>query len=249
MSTLDEWKTNVGQLVMERLPGHDLESARALADAWLNDNGGWVPEDVGDPTGEGEPDGGETNTEVADSIRDAELAATKLQLFSISVTLRVSAAGYFSGALDAATFKSVVESDVQDRITETLSDKDGMSIVSIEASSGWDAENPSMGNDGALSQADKQAIQVDIAATTDGTYSTHAASGVARARAAIGGDNTWMATSVYTKDNLATSPVYIEMKKHTTSTYDAIDSGELYYYVISLGKSNHMMQSMTRRSA
>lgn len=247
MATLDQWKTNVGQLIMIRLPNHDLDSARALATSWLSDNGGWIPDDVGDPSGEGEVSA--TDIEVADAVRALELARTKTVTVEFPVTLITSITGSFGSGTTAGDIVELFQEKLESRLSELIGvdQKNTVKILSYD----WLAGKTTLRSTGLFDVDDRTGVEQEISEGGEGGGSNlmdPAAIATSHIRNFLGLDNTWVSTFVYSKDNDDQTPVSVEIKKYTDTSYSVLDDSATSLYVVTLDRNTGRPQTITRRS-
>lgn len=247
MATLDQWKTNVGQLIMLRLPNHDLDSARALATAWLSDNGGWIPDDVGDPEGEGLLP--VTDEEVADEVKALEIGRTKTVIIEFPVTMKTSITGNFGDGATASDIVSLFQETLENRLYDLIGydQKNTIKILSFD----WLAGKTTLRSTGLFDTDVRTDIQTEITDAEAGIGTNlidPAAIATGHIRNFLGLDNTWISTFVYSKDNDGESPVSVEIKKYTDTSYSTLDVGATYYYVVTLNRLSGRPQTITRRN-
>jgi hypothetical protein len=248
MATLDQWKTNVGQLIMIRLPNHDLDSARALATSWLSDNGGWIPDDVGDPTGEGEVTA--TDIEVADEVRALELARTKTVTVQFPVILKTTITGSFGSDSTGGDIVELFQEKLETRLSELIGvdQENTIKILSYD----WLAGKTTIRTTGLFDVDDRTGVEQEISEGGEGGGSNlidPAAIATKHIRNFLGLDSTWVSTFVYSKDNNAETPVSVEIKKYTDTSYSVLDDSATSYYVVTLDRDTGRPQTITRRSS
>jgi len=239
LSTLDGWKLNVGMLVARLIPGHDLDGAKSLAEAWLTDNGGWIPNDVGDPTGEGMSSGGETDEEAADAISSEQIGRTKHLTMTVPLTVRAAVSGSFATGTTTADMRDALKSFIESRI-ESLFTSDG----SVPVSFTWTSSTTSVRSTGNMNAAARVDVEAEIAAGEN--LSDCASVAVSAARGHYGLTNLWNASFVYTKDNDPSSQVYVEVRKYGSTSYDSLDNAVSYFHVVGLDKTSGQVQTLTR---
>jgi len=244
MATLDQWKTNVGQLIMLRLPNHDLDSARALALSWLNANGGWIPDNVGDPTGEGHASS--SNTSVADAVKSLELAKVKTITVDFPVVLRASITGSFGSGSTAGDILALFQANLESRVSEILgtTNKNALKPISFT----WGSATTTLRTTGDFDVTKRASVATEITSNTNHNLIDVAAIATNHARSFLGLDATWVSSFVYSKDNNAETPVSVEIKKYTDTSYSVLDTNATSYYVVTLDRDSGRPQTITRRS-
>lgn len=238
MATLEGWKTNIGSLLIRRLPGNDLEAGRALATAYLSSIGGWVPDDVGDPTGDGAPVDDPSDESVVEEIVGQQLDRSRTIVVDVPVIVRASVSGAFATGTSDSDVMDALEADVEARVAAALSGS-SLEVISYE----WgDRTIETSRNDGALSVGERTALQASI---SGGDLLDPAAQAVSWLRELLGLTDTWMASEVYSRDASQSSAVAVTIVRHTSTAYTALSSPG-YFYVVMVGKAACMPQSYTR---
>lgn len=229
-----QYKTAVAQLVMARLPGHDIDSASALAGTWVSSNGGWVPADPGDPEGEGATASANTQSQTADAIAVAERAKTKTLTATFPVVIKATIGGTYTSNVQIDILNDLKD-EVEVRLNAALAGAIGLKIESYT----WGSATTALKSTGDLSQAERQAVQVEIAALA---LVDPASVGTAAARLAFGLNTTWVASSVYVRSS--TSPFYVDVKKYTDTTYATIDGASTARYVATIDRTKGTLSSV-----
>lgn len=238
MTTLEGWKTNIGSLLIRRLPGNDFDAGRTLATAYLSSIGGWVPDDGGDPTGDGHPTGSPSDQSVVDTIVTQQLDRSRTAIITVPVVIRTSVSGAFASGTSDADVVAALQSDVESRVATALAGS------SIQVSSyTWGSRTiDSSRADGILSAAERVAIQSSIAGDD---LLDPAARAVSWLRTELSLPTTWMASEVYSRDATPGTPVSVTIIRHTSTSYTTLSSPG-YFYVVMIGKRPCMPQSYTR---
>ncbi len=238
MATLEGWKTNIGSLLIRRLPGNDLDAGRTLATAYLSSIGGWVPDSGGDPTGDGHPTGSPSDQSVVDAIVAQQLDRSRSAIITLPVVIRTSVSGAFAPGTSDADVVAALQSDVESRIATALA---GAQLQ--VASYTWGSRTiASSRAEGALSAAERVALQASIAVDD---LLDPAAKAVSWLRTELSLPTTWMASEVYTRDATPGTPVAVTVVRHTSTSYTTLSSPG-YFYVVMIGKRPCMPQSYTR---
>lgn len=239
MATLEQWSLTTSQLVMDRLPGHDYESARALVDAHLISLGGWVPSDENLPEGEGAPNGGSTETQAADAIETAQLARINTLTITVPVVLEMQIPGNFASGTSESEMVTSLQSSIESRVSGVLSDLNGFSIDSYT----WASVSSSNRAGGTLNQSAMQSVDTEVKAGAP--FEDPAAIATAHARESLGLNDTWVATSLYLR---TTGTLGVTIEKFTANTYSTDDGGVDYHYVVSLDRTTLDVQTVSRVS-
>ena len=210
--TLNGWKASVAAGVVETVPLQTLETALVLADDFLGTQGGWNPDDAGDPTGPGEPVSGI-------SLSDAIVLITLQQrdrIYHVDVAgvlnFRILLNENLSPGLDDATVIANV-TDILDNVVQANLLNTNIEFVDIPSFTGAVTNGPT-------DAAERQAIQQDILA--GGQIIDPKAIGLIVARTEYNLDNTWNVQYLYTEPNKS---VFVMVIKYTTDLYETVDSG------------------------
>ena len=234
---LFQWNTTVGHLVMARLPGLDLAAAMALSDSWLSSNGGWVPDDGGDPEGEGEFGGDESQAEAADAIQEEQLGLYKVIMVSVPVTINVAMAGPYATD-DAEDILADLGDEITARVTAALTGKVGLVIDEVDLDA---AEVDLLQDEGDLAIGDRVDVQAAVVAGDLVDPATVATDAVRRSHAL---DSTWVASSAFAPNS--TSPIYVTVRKYTNTSYALLDGTATHRYVAAINKSKGTLSSIAK---
>lgn len=210
--TLNGWKASVAAGVVETVPLQTLETALVLADDFLGTQGGWNPDDAGDPTGPGEPVSGI-------SLSDAIVLITLQQrdrIYHVDVAgvlnFRILLNENLSPGLDEATVIANV-TDILDNVVQANLLNTNIEFVDIPSFTGVVTNGPT-------DAAERQAIQQTILA--GGQIIDPKAIGLTVARTEYNLDNTYNVQYLYTEPNKS---VFVMVIKYTTDLYETVDSG------------------------
>ncbi len=223
--SLQAWKVDVGNLVVQEIPFQTLETGIALADSYLAATGGWVPDDAGDPTGPGEPASGESQPEAAASIKTILLE--RIQNFETEATIRVNFQYFDNFSFDPDTDDAQQAIDAmrlkfRDFI-ETQLDSTQLAFVEL------DTYTSDFRNIGLTSVDVRLEVQATIVA--GGRIVDPKAIALTAARARWGLDNTWNIEYVYTQEN---QELFFMLQKYLSEDYDIIDTAATTQYAIKL---------------
>jgi hypothetical protein len=239
MADLEGWKTNVGALLTKRLPNHDLASARALATSHLSSIGGWVPDDVGDPTGDGSPNGGPSDQAVVDAIVTDQLSRTHTVTFSIPVTLTTTVTGSFAPGTNSGDVLAALETDAENRILDALSSNSSM----VSPTFGWgSAAITASRSGGSLGAAQMVAVNSAVGANQLTDPASIATAGI---RSEFSLTNTWVSTEVYTRDASPSTPISVKIEQFTSTSYTTRATPG-YFFVVTLEKRSCRPQTYTK---
>src|SRR5690606_10602198 len=116
-----DWIKNAAGLLMDLLPGFSHEDAKPLVETYLVDEaGGWVPEDNGEPNGEGVPDSGEEPSDAAIALSTSAVADTKTVTITVPVNVTVSYTGSFPTGTSTADIVNASKTALQNAIADQL---------------------------------------------------------------------------------------------------------------------------------
>ena len=189
--TLSGWKQSVAAGVVESLPLQDFESALVLADDFLASQGGWNPDDAGNPTGPGVPVSGVTLEESIILIEQTEIAKVYRTVVSGSMN--------FSIIMNDKLTEGLTDEEVLTNITDRLSDvvntnlgRTNIEFVDIPTFTGDVTSGPTTAQQ-------RQDIQNSILA--GGRLIDPWSVGLSAARARYNLDTTWNVEYLYTEPN------------------------------------------------
>jgi hypothetical protein len=209
--TLNGWTASVAAGTIESLPLQDFESALVLAETFLGTQGGWNPDDVGEPTGPGVPVSG---IDLATSILLITLSQrSRIYRGDITGTLnfRIIMNENLATGLDSDT----VLLNFTDRLEELVRaniNKTNLEFVDIPSFSG----NITNGETDAVERVSIQNI-----ITTGGRITEPKALALSSGRAEFNLDNTWNVQYLYTEQNAS---LFVMILKYTDTSYSTIDS-------------------------
>lgn len=204
--TLNGWIQSVATGVVETVPLQDLESALVLAEDFLGTQGGWNPDDVGDPTGPGVPVSGI-------STNDAIVAITLQQrdrIYHVDSAVNLNVEIILNENLTPGLSDDDVVNSLQDRLEDVLrANLSGTNIrfVSVQTFSG-DVTN------GPTDTAERIDIQNTI--TGGGQIINAKAIGLIAARGEFNLDNTWNVQYLYAEDG---KELFVMVVKYTDALY------------------------------
>jgi len=209
--TLNGWKASVAAGVVESLPLQDFESALTLAENFLATQGGWNPDDAGDPTGPGEP--------VSGVDLQTAIALITVQQLERVYHIDVAANMNFRVILNENLAIGLSDVDVLTNITDRLTDivEANLANTNIEL-----VDIPSFGGDvtsGPTTAQERRDIQTLI--ESGGRVIEPSAVGLTVARAMFSLDNTHNVEYLYTEP---TKVLFIQIAKYLDTLYENIDS-------------------------
>ena len=220
--TLNGWKQSVAAGVVETVPLQDFDSALTLADDFLGTQGGWNPDDAGDPTGPGVPVSGISLSDAILTItlqqRDRIYRADVAGVLNFNVIMNENLA---IGLDDAAVLSNLTDR-LEDLVRANLINTN-IKFVSIPSFTGTVTN-------GATDAAERQSIQSII--TTGGQIIEPKANALISARALYNLDNFWNVQYLYTEQNKSLFVMVIRYTDDTT--YELEDANAPNRYGIKL---------------
>lgn len=219
--TLNSWKVTVSIGIVEKLPLQDQVSAFVLAEDYLATTGGWVPDDVLDPTGPGVPASGVTTEEAIQIIFDNNLN----RVYSIdaqgTVTFNITFENILTEGLSDADVLLAIEAKFRDFV-ESQFESTNMEFVQLDSFTGTVLS-------GTTDQAERIALQNLVAGGGKLTNPRAIALSAGRARFAL--DPTFNVTYLYTEES---KDLFVLLNKYTDTTYQTIDISFASQFVIKL---------------
>jgi len=219
--TLSGWITSVGAGVVETVPLQDFESSLVLAEDFLGTQGGWNPDDAGDPTGNGEPVSGVTTEEAIELITIQQRDRIYHTDVSGVLNFRILTNNNLAAGLDddsvLANLVDVIDDVVQANLANT-----NIEFVDIPSYTGTVTSGPT-------TTTDRQNIQNAI--TAGGKLIDPNAIALTVARAEYDLDNTYNVEYLYTETN---KQLFVMIIKYTDSLYATVDNTADARYGITL---------------
>ena len=208
--TLSGWIQSVAAGVVESVPLQDLESALVLAEDFLGTQGGWNPDDAGDPTGPGEPVTGISTSDAIITItvqqRDRIYHADIQGVLNFQIIMNEN----LSPGLDDASVLANLVDRLDDVVKANLLNTN-IKFVEIPSYTG-DVTN------GATTAEERRDLQTII--TTGGQIINAKAIGLIAARAEYNLDNTHNVQYLYTEQG---KELFVMVVKYTDSLYNTED--------------------------
>lgn len=223
--TLAGWKRSVAAGVVEEVPLQDFTSAFLLAEDFLSTQGGWNPDDAGDPTGPGVPVSGVTLEESIVLILEQQ--QNRVYRVAVSGTLD------FTAVLTENLAVGLSDEDVITNVTTKLDDfveaqlaRTNLELVDVTSFTGDVTSGPTTAQI-------RQGIQTDI--TGGGRLVDPAAIALVAARALHNLDNTYNVQYVYTEVG---KDLFVLVAKYQTTSYTTLDATATNRYGIKLDPSS-----------
>lgn len=244
MTTKVEWLNNAALALMTKAPNYDYDSAYSEVETYLaNTAGGWNPDDVGVPLGDGEPDNEDTPDEAATAIYVTQIGDTKTITTTVDVSIKITHTDSFPTGTSTATILTALKDEMEARIESEFDINAGVKFIDAD----WDNASSTTRFGGALSQSSRQEVQNSI--TNDTILIDPAAIATAYVRSTFSLGNTWVAKTVYNRGT--NYPIIVFVGKYTTSAYgtedtsytDGDDTVTYPGYVVQIDKATHRVQS------
>jgi hypothetical protein len=219
--TLNGWVASVAAGVVETVPLQDFESALVLSEDFLGTQGGWNPDDPGDPTGFGEPVSG-VSLETAIALITAQ-QQERIYHSAISGVLnfRIVLNNNLSPGLDDASVTAAIV-DILDDVVQANLIQTNIEFVNIPSYTATVTNGPT-------DASTRQAIQNTILA--GGQIIDPHAIGLIVARSEYSLDNTYNVEYLYTEPN---KTLFVMIVKYTDNLYQTVDTTADARYGISL---------------
>ena len=209
--TLNGWKASVATGVVESVPLQDFESALVLAEDFLGTQGGWNPDDAGDPTGFGEPVSGVTLDESIILITEQQRDRIYHSDISGVLNFRIILNNNLSIGLDDASVSAAIV-DILDDVVQANLLQTNIEFVDIPSYTATVTNGPT---DATI----RQAIQNTLLA--GGQIIDPSAIGLSVARAEYNLDNTFNVQYLYTEPNKV---LFVMVIKYTDNLYSTVDT-------------------------
>jgi hypothetical protein len=219
--TLNGWKASVAAGVVESLPLQDFESALTLAENFLATQGGWNPDDAGDPTGPGVPVSGV-------SLEASIVLITVQQLervYHVDVAANMNFRVVLNDNLAIGLSDEDVLTNIADRLTDVVEanlENTNIELVDIPDFTGTVTNGPTTAEE-------RRAIQTEI--TGGGRHIAPSVIGLIAARSLFSIDNTYNVEYLYTEPNKV---LFIQIAKYTDEFYENFDLTATSKFGISL---------------
>ncbi len=216
MSTLAEFTDTVVANVIAGITLQDQSSTTTLVENYITSEGGWVPDDVGDPTGEGHLANDEDEDDATTSIIEAEYAKIYESDLTLTVTFNLKRISYLTAGLDEASIKAAIDGTVRNELTDALG---ALGFITTDST----LDDSDSTTSGVFSAARRVAIAAE---SPTESYSARVLEDAARS---FGLSNLWSISHMFTLND---KPVTYTIKKYTNSSYNVLDSGITYCYVV-----------------
>jgi hypothetical protein len=219
--TLNGWKASVATGVVEAVPLQDFESALVLAEDFLGTQGGWNPDDAGDPTGFGEPVSGVTLDEAIILITDQQRDRIYHSDISGVLNFRIILNNNLSPGLDDAAVSAAIV-DILDDVVQANLLQTNIEFIDIPSYTDTVTNGPT-------DATTRQAIQNTL--TAGGQIIDPSVIGLSVARSEYNLDNTFNVQYLYTEPNKV---LFVMVIKYTDNLYSTVDTTANARFGISL---------------
>lgn len=230
--TLQAWNETVALGLVKKLPLQNIDSAFALSQNYLANNGGWIPDDPGEPIGFGSPATGETLEQAIQSIFNQQIAQIYTADITGSLTFNITLNKNLAVGLSDSDVFFNVEADLSSIIEEQLKDT-SLEIVAIPSFSGTIST-------GATDTVERVGLQALL--TSGGKLSNPKAIALSSARAEFNLDNTHNVRYLYTESG---KEYFVSIVKYTDTTYSTVDQNATKEYSIRLNRLSYKVFSGT----
>ena len=215
--TKSEWVNNTSLIFMTLTSGYDFEDAKTEVETYLSSvAGGWNPDDVGEPNGDGVPTNSDTPLQAAEAIFDQQIDDTKTITTTVDVTLKLTQTGSFSSGVSSASIVNALKTIMEARITSELDIDSGIQFVEAD----WDNANTDLRETGLLDSAEKVEIQNNISNNLVLVDPASIATNYVRNTYNL--NNTWISEKAYNRGT--NYPIIVYIGKYTDTTYATQDT-------------------------
>ena len=219
--TLSGWTSSVAAGVIESVPLQDFESSLTLAEDFLGTQGGWNPDDPGDPTGCGEPVSGVTTEQAIELITIEQLGRIYHTDVSGVLNFRILLNNNLATGLDdtsvLANLVDILDDVVQANLLNT-----NIEFIDIPSYTGTVTSGPT-------DAETRRGIQTTL--TNGGQIIDPYAIALSTARAEYNLDTTYNVEYLYTETNKA---LFVMIIKYTDTLYENVDNTATARYGITL---------------
>lgn len=209
--TLTGWKRSVAAGLVETVPLQEFESAFLLAEQYLSSQGGWNPDDAGDPTGPGVPVSNVTTGEAIEAIFNEQMS----RIYQIEIAGSLAISAFLNENLSPGLSDADVFSNTTVRVQEFLEaefTKTNLRFDNIISYTGTVTTGPT-------TSQERVSIQTSIGAGGKIVNPREIALIAARARFDL--DTTYNVEYLYTEAN---KDLFVLVRKYTNTQYTTADT-------------------------
>lgn len=209
--TLTGWKRSVAAGLVETVPLQEFESAFLLAEQYLSSQGGWNPDDAGDPTGPGVPVSNVTTGEAIEAIFNEQMS----RIYQIEIAGSLAISAFLNENLSPGLSDADVFSNTMVRVQEFLEaefTKTNLRFDNIISYTGTVTTGPT-------TSQERVSIQTSIGAGGKIVNPREIALIAARARFDL--DTTYNVEYLYTEAN---KDLFVLVRKYTNTQYTTADT-------------------------
>jgi hypothetical protein len=236
MSSYIEFIDETALVLVDQLPLQSLDSAVGLIVAYVSNVGGWVPDNILDPYGQGAPANGKTEAEVATDITNEEYAKVYDIEFQVTLTVTVQAAAYLSAGLSIPTAGLSMAGQVENYVTNQINN--AVIPLRVESVGAQATETEFSVQGGLTTQAVRQAIA--DAVTGSDKIVDYKTLTLKYAIDTYGLDDTWNVESVFWR---ADQPINLMIKKYSDNGYGTLDGDSSTIYVFNISPVTYAVVS------
>lgn len=229
VTTLQGYLDSLTVNVMGKVPLQTYETAAVLASNYLSSVGGWVPDDVGAPTGFGHAANLATVATAGVAVQTQNyqrIYAVGLVVNAVlNITQHVNLATGLSDPSVLAAFQTTLQAWIDQQLAHT-----NIKCASITSFTG------TVTNGGQTLTAARVAINTAVLAGGQLLDPRHIALKEARTRYTL--DTTWNVASLYTQ---TTDVIVVIVKKYTSTSYATLDGAQTNQVIITLSPTSYSL--------
>ena len=229
--SLAAWKTDTAVVLLSTLPLQTLESATVLVDDYLAANGGWIPDDAGDPTGPGAPATGETAPEAANSITQEQLERVYDTRVTVNVDLDLHIVQNLDPGLSEQDVLVLIQETIESTITEQLACT-RLELNSLNESSG-------ITDQGGNTTAEQRVAANDAVESGDILVDPVSIS-LSLARQRFDLDDRWNVTFIYNEPD---QDIVAQVERYTDTTYETLDIFTVTQHIVTIDNVSFKLAS------
>ncbi len=229
--SLASWKTDTSILVLQELPLQTLTTAGVLVEDYLSSTGGWVPEDVGDPTGPGQPASGETAPEAAKTIAESQIE----RVYNNKITADLKVDFHIAQNLDPTLSDEDVLTLIQETIVDFLQNQLGCTTVAFNEFSG---STGVVGRSGYTTADERVTAHQQI--ESGEKLIDPVAIGLQIARDRFELDDFWNVTYIYTEQD---QDIVVQVERYTDTNYTTLDPFTLTQQIVKIDATTYKLAS------
>lgn len=227
--TLKAWKEAAAIQVTKLVPLQTFETSLSLVETYLNNAGGWNPDDASNPSGAGVPMNGDAPDEAAENIKNERFE--RVYILDLNAKLDIDFYRFTNNTVGMSMQELLAT--VQLKIDEFLATH--FKDLPIRVNTTFDVSG-SFVSGGVLTNAYR--VELQSAINSGEKLINPLALALKRARINYMLDSTWNITSVYTEND---RPFIVSIKKYTNTNYTTEDGTSTTEYKIGLEKNTYKL--------